>query len=58
MYNALVFQAVIGMLVLPLPLLLGIKRLGLAHGEGRLQVDEHREGAEDEGVDGSAGHEQ
>ncbi|KAH6633101.1 major facilitator superfamily domain-containing protein [Boeremia exigua] len=44
MYNALVFEAVVGMVVLPLPLMLGIKKLGLAIGEGRLTVDEHREG--------------
>ncbi|KAF1911142.1 major facilitator superfamily domain-containing protein [Ampelomyces quisqualis] len=58
MYNALVFQAVVGMVVLPLPLMLGVRRLGLAHGEGRLTVDEHREGADVETVDGPAGHEQ
>ncbi|KAF1930002.1 MFS general substrate transporter [Didymella exigua CBS 183.55] len=44
MYNALVFEAVVGMVVLPLPLMLGVTRLGLASGEGRLKVDEHREG--------------
>ena len=43
MYNALVFQAVVCMVILPLPLMLGVKRLGLASGEGRLRVDEHRE---------------
>lgn len=43
MYNALVFQAVVCMVVLPLPLMLGVKKLGLASGEGRLRVDEHRE---------------
>jgi FLVCR family MFS transporter 7 len=58
MYNALVFQAVVAMAVLPLPLMLGIRRLGLAHGEARLQVDEHRGGAEGEAIEGSAGHEQ
>ncbi|KAF2025857.1 MFS general substrate transporter [Setomelanomma holmii] len=58
MYNALVFQAVVGMVVLPLPLMLGIKKLGLAHGEGRLKVDEHREGGDDGVLEGSAGHEQ
>jgi FLVCR family MFS transporter 7 len=58
MYNALVFQAVVAMAVLPLPLMLGIRRLGLAHGEARLKVDEHRDAAEGETVDGSAGHEQ
>ncbi|CAI6319802.1 unnamed protein product [Periconia digitata] len=40
MYNALVFQGVIAMVVLPFPLALGIKRLGLAHGRGRLEMDE------------------
>lgn len=43
MYNALVFQGVFAMLVLPLPLMLGIERLGLKHGKGRLLVDEHRD---------------
>jgi FLVCR family MFS transporter 7 len=58
MSDALVFQAVMAMAALPLPLMLGIRRFGLAHGEGRLKVDEHREGGEDAGVEGSAGHEQ
>ncbi|KAF2642712.1 MFS general substrate transporter [Massarina eburnea CBS 473.64] len=40
MYNALVFQAVVSLVVLPFPLALGMKRLGLAHGEGRLALDE------------------
>ena len=44
MYRALVFQAVVALAVLPLPLCLGIKRLGLAHAEGRLEVDEAGEG--------------
>lgn len=46
MYNALVFQAVIAMVVVPLPLAMGIKRFGLADGKvaGRLKVDEHRSG--------------
>jgi len=57
MYNALVFQAVVGLVVLPLPLMLGIKRLGLASGEARLKLDENGEGME--AVDeSSAGHEQ
>lgn len=43
MYRSLVFQAVVALVVLPLPLMLGIKRLGLSHGEGRLKVDEHRD---------------
>ncbi|KAF1977609.1 MFS general substrate transporter [Bimuria novae-zelandiae CBS 107.79] len=42
MFRALVFQGALACAVLPLPLMLGIKRLGLAHGEGRLRVDEHR----------------
>ena len=49
MYNALVFEAVVGIIVLPLPLMLGVRSLGLASGEGRLKVDEHRE---DEVVEG------
>jgi FLVCR family MFS transporter 7 len=56
MYNALVFQAVAAMVVLPLPLMLGIKRFGLAHEEGRLTLDEHR--VEHTAVEGSVGHEQ
>lgn len=57
MYNALIFQAVVSLVVLPLPLMLGIRRLGLAHGEGRLKLDEHGDGASVlEGPSG--GHEQ
>ena len=44
MYKALVFQAVVSLVVLPLPLMLGIKRFGLAIGEGRLKLDQHRDG--------------
>lgn len=44
MYRALVFEAAVAMAVLPLPMMLGIKRFGLSHWEGRLKVDEHREG--------------
>ncbi|PSN73763.1 MFS general substrate transporter [Corynespora cassiicola Philippines] len=50
MRNALIFQAVIACAVLPLIMALGSKKLKLSHGEGRLQVDEHRE--EDEVVTG------
>lgn len=57
MFNALIFQAVVAMVVLPLPLMLGIKRLGFAHGKGRLRVDEHRDVVEDAAVEGSAGQE-
>ncbi|KAF2830483.1 MFS general substrate transporter [Ophiobolus disseminans] len=57
MFNALVFQAVVGLVVLPLPLMLGIKRLGLVSGEARLKLDEHGEGVDVVG-EGSAGHEQ
>ncbi|KAF2706379.1 MFS general substrate transporter [Pleomassaria siparia CBS 279.74] len=44
MYSALVFQAIVAVVVLPLPLALGIKKLGLGAGKiaGRLKVDEHR----------------
>ena len=45
MYDALVFQAVVALIVLPLPLMLGIKKLGLASGEARLNLDEHRDEA-------------
>ncbi|KAF2130349.1 MFS general substrate transporter [Dothidotthia symphoricarpi CBS 119687] len=58
MFNALVFQAVVALAVLPLPLMLGIKRLGLAGGEGRLRVDEHREGSVGGESEGGVGHEQ
>lgn len=46
MFDALVFQAVIALAAVPLPLALGIKRFGLADGKvaGRLKVDEHRSG--------------
>ncbi|KAH4039148.1 hypothetical protein HBI52_043480 [Parastagonospora nodorum] len=54
MYNALVFQAVAAMVVLPLPLMLGTKRLGLGFGEGRRILDENREGTQDATI----GHEQ
>ena len=57
MFNALVFQAVVALVVLPLPLMLGIKKLGLAQGEGRLKLDEHEDaGSVAEGTTGS--HEQ
>ncbi|RYN15787.1 hypothetical protein AA0119_g12889 [Alternaria tenuissima] len=39
MFWALVFQAVVCALVLPLPLMLGVKRLGFASREGRLKKD-------------------
>ncbi|KAL6707701.1 hypothetical protein ACN47E_003822 [Coniothyrium glycines] len=51
MFRALVFQAVVALVVLPLPLMLGVRRLGLRHGEGRLKVDVHGDGVgEEEGV--------
>lgn len=46
MYRSLVFQAVVALVVLPLPLALGVKKLGLDHEKGRLRVDEHIEGVE------------
>ncbi|KAL5403450.1 hypothetical protein PMIN06_009762 [Paraphaeosphaeria minitans] len=49
MFRALVFQGALALAVLPLPLMLGVKRLGLAHGEGRLRVDEHRNSREGDG---------
>jgi hypothetical protein len=39
MFWALVFQAVVCAVVLPLPLMLGVKRLGLASREARLKKD-------------------
>lgn len=53
MFRALVFQGALALAVLPLPLMLGIKRLGLAHGEGRLKVDEHRNESVVEGEEGA-----
>lgn len=53
MFRALVFQGALAMAVLPLPLMLGIKRLGLAHGEGRLRMDEHRNSSVAEGEEGA-----
>lgn len=51
MYNALVFQAVVAMVIAPLPLAMGIKKLGLGDGKvaGRLKVDIHREGMVEQG---------
>lgn len=45
MYRALVFEAVIGIVVMPLPLLLGFKRLGFRDGQQskRLDVERRRE---------------
>ncbi|KAL5115899.1 hypothetical protein ACEQ8H_006215 [Pleosporales sp. CAS-2024a] len=54
MYNALVFQAVAVILVLPLPLMLGFKRLGLHLGKGRLKVDEQGEAGGVIAAEGSA----
>lgn len=51
MYYSLVFQAVVAMVVLPLPMALGVKRLGMSHGEGRLMVDQHREEGVIEGAE-------
>lgn len=53
MYRALVFQACVAMVVLPFPLILGIKRLGLAHEKGRLRVDEAGEAEGEGGVNGT-----
>lgn len=57
MYNALVFQAILALVVLPLPMMLGVRRLGLAQNEARLKLDEHGDG--ESVIEGSAGeHEQ
>jgi len=58
---ALVFQAVVCAVVLPLPLMLGVKRLGLASREGRLKKDVDGDSVvvADEGSgEGVQGHEQ
>jgi FLVCR family MFS transporter 7 len=52
MYRALVFQAVIAMVVLPLPLMLGVRKVGLESRAGRLRMDEHRDGEEEAVVEG------
>ena len=52
MFKALVFQGALALAVLPLPLMLGIKRLGMAHREGRLTVDEHSRNSEMGGEEG------
>lgn len=57
MYRSLVFQAVVSLVVLPLPLMLGIKKLGLAHTEGRLKLDEHRDAESFQG-EAAESHEQ
>ena len=51
MYNALVFQAVVALVVVPLPLALGVKKLGLGDGKvaGRLKVDIASTATEGEG---------
>lgn len=61
MYKALVFQAVVAMVVLPLPLMLGVRRLGLAQRERRLNLDEHVDGVRDGAnfvQESTGGHEQ
>jgi FLVCR family MFS transporter 7 len=58
MFWALVFQAVVSLAVLPLPLVLGIRRLGLATKQGRLIKDQHRDGVMERAEgdeDGTAG---
>lgn len=61
MFKALVFLAVVGLAVLPAVLALGMQSMGLAHGKGRLRVDEHvgSEASEGEGErsDGATGDE-
>lgn len=52
MFRALIFQGAIAVAILPLPLMLGIKRFGLAHSEGRLTVDEHRNNSVVDGEEG------
>jgi len=51
MHRALIFQAVVAIVVVPCAMVLGVKRLGLGEGNvsGRLRVDEHREDGEEGG---------
>jgi FLVCR family MFS transporter 7 len=55
MFRALVFQAVVSLVVLPLPFVLGIRRLGLATEEGRLVKDQHGGSVVEGEEDGIAG---
>ncbi|KAF2193851.1 MFS general substrate transporter [Zopfia rhizophila CBS 207.26] len=59
MYLALIFEAVIALAVVPLPLCLGVKKLGLGEGKvnGRLRVDEAEDsdGGVVEGAEGENG---
>ncbi|KAF2196107.1 MFS general substrate transporter [Delitschia confertaspora ATCC 74209] len=56
MHRALVFEAVIACVVVPFPLMLGVKRLGFGEGKikGRLTVDVRAEDEGIRGVDGGA----
>lgn len=53
MYNALVFQAVMALVVLPLPMILGLRKFGLAQDEARWRLDEHGESAVEGSTDGN-----
>jgi len=51
MYRSLVFQAIVACVIVPLPMVLGVKRLGLGAGavKGRLRLDEAGERIEEDG---------
>jgi FLVCR family MFS transporter 7 len=59
MFWALVFQAVVSLAVLPLPLILGVRKLGLATRQGRLIKDQDGDSIVERtstgGEDGNAG---
>lgn len=55
MFRALIFEAVVACAIVPLPLCLGVKKLGLGQGnvKGRLTLDEAEEGGEQERAEGN-----
>lgn len=57
MWRALIFQAVVAVAVLPAPLLLGVRRLGLGagHRKGRMEVEDAEERGAVQETDGGAG---
>ncbi|EOD50176.1 putative cell surface receptor mfs transporter protein [Neofusicoccum parvum UCRNP2] len=57
MWRALIFQAVVAVAVLPAPLLLGVRRLGLGagHRKGRMEVEDAEERGAVQETDGGVG---